>query len=124
MSQNNNHSGGKNARRKDVAIEMELPLTAANKIRCISHVRSHTSSLADTMWLPSLRRKSNVESPKTPDVSIAIGRKPNLSVKDSYLLCFLDPASLAAAQAELRSMLDGLNMSIQLHPRLGTTRRQ
>ena len=34
-------SGDKEERRHDIAIEMALPLTIANEIRCISHVRRH-----------------------------------------------------------------------------------
>ena len=58
---NNHHSGGKKERRHDIAIEMALPLTIANEIRCISHVRPRTSPLADAMRFPKLRQKASVE---------------------------------------------------------------
>ena len=59
--------------RQDIAIEMALPLTTNNEIRCILRAGSCTSSLVDTMRLPRLRRKPNVEWPNTQDGSTAIG---------------------------------------------------
>ena len=50
---------------------MALPLTTANEIHCISHVRYHTSPLADALRLPKLR-KTSVDSSVTLDVSTAI----------------------------------------------------
>ena len=78
---NYHHSWGKKERQQDIAIEMALPLTIANEIRCISHILSHTSPFADTMWLPRLRRKTSVDSLITPDVSTAIGWTSSLAYK-------------------------------------------
>ena len=75
---------------------MALPLTTDNEMRCINHVRSRTSPLADAMRLPKFRMKTSVDSSNTPDASTAIGWKSNLSVREAYLLRFLDSASLAA----------------------------
>ena len=62
------------------AIEMALPLTTDDEMRCISRVRSRTSFLADTMRFPRLRKKPSVDSPNTPDISTAVGWKSSLSI--------------------------------------------
>ena len=62
LSQNNNHSGDKNARRQDIAIQMALSITTANEIRCISRVHSRMSFLADAVRLSWLCNRLEVKS--------------------------------------------------------------
>ena len=82
---------------KLIAIEIALPFTTANEIRCINQVRSYTSSMADALRLPRLPKKLSVNLPSTPNVWTIISWKSNLSVRDAYLNRFQNSASLEAA---------------------------
>ena len=99
----------------DAMIERAFPFRTAIFRRCFSHNVSLLSSDFSEILFPISLTMTEVEGPKTPDVSMATGSNLNLLTKLGYLDLLVLSALAAAEPALMADSITELSLYVLTH---------